>query len=74
MYKCIQCYSDYYCFDAKTGRCEYNDEIISKEKKYYYKCNKTNEEGNECEKCIDGYDLKNGLCFDNSQCGEKNEE
>ena len=43
---CIKCDSDYYCFDAKTGRCEINDEIILEDKKLYFK---TNKEGNSCE-------------------------
>ena len=71
--KCIQCDSDYYCFDSKTERCEYNDEIISEEKKYYYRCNKTNIEGTGCETCVDGYELKNGLCLEDKHCIKKNE-
>ena len=72
--KCIKCDSDYYCFDAKTERCEINDEIISEEKKFYFKCNKTNKEGNVCEICMDGYELKKGLCVDNTHCDQKDED
>lgn len=72
--KCLKCDSDYFCFDAKTERCEYNDEIISEEKLFYFNCNQTNKDGNACEICRDGYDLKNGLCVDNSHCIEKNED
>ena len=72
--KCLKCDSDYYCFDAKTGRCEINDQIISEEKLFYYKCNITNKEGNACEICMEGYELKNGLCIDDSHCVEKNED
>jgi len=72
--KCIECYSDFYCLDLKTGKCEYNDEIIDENKKFYYKCNKTNAEGNACEICLEGFTLnENGLCVDNSHCIEKNE-
>ena len=71
--KCIKCDSDYYCFNAKTERCEPNDEIISEEKKYFYRCNKTNSEGTSCEICIDGYELKNGICVDYLHCVEKDE-
>ena len=70
--KCIECDS-YFCLDIKTGKCEYNDEIIKEDKKYYYKCNKTNEEGNRCEICIDGYYInENGLCVNYENCIEKN--
>ena len=72
--KCIKCDSDYFCFDSKTERCEINDEIISEDKKFYFKCNKTNQEGNSCEICLDHYELKDGLCIDNSHCIDKNEE
>ena len=71
--KCLQC-GLYYCLDVKTGKCEYNDRIISEEKKYYYRCNKTNKEGNACEECIDNFILKNGLCIDNEHCVEKDED
>ena len=73
--KCIECYSDYYCLDLKTGKCEYNDEVIDENKKFYYKCNITNEEGTACEICLEGFTLnENGLCIDNSHCVEKDEE
>ena len=59
----------------KTGKCEYNDEIIDENKKFYYKCNRTNKEGNTCEICLDGFDLNdNGLCVDDSHCIEKNDD
>ena len=70
-YKCLKCDFDFYCFDSKTGRCEINDAIISEEKQFYFKCNKTNQEGNSCEICLNGYELENGLCIDNSHCSEK---
>ena len=71
--KCIEC-DEYYCLDAKTGKCMYNDEIESEEKKFYYRCIKSNEEGEGCEKCVEGYELINGICVDNEHCEEKNEE
>ena len=72
--KCIEC-SEYFCLDIKTGKCEYNDEIEAEDKIFYYKCKKTNEEGNACEICIEGYELnENGLCIDNTHCIEKNQD
>ena len=71
--RCIEC-SEYYCLDLKTGKCEYNDEIENEEKKYYYKCIRTNEEGTACEICLDGFNLsEEGLCIEEAHCVEKNE-
>ena len=70
--KCLQCTDYYYCLDAKTGKCEENDIIISEEKKFYFRCNKTNNEGTSCEVCLNDYSLnENGLCIDNDLCDEE---
>ena len=59
---------------ANKGICEINNKITDEDKKYYYKCNKTNEEGSVCELCIDGFSLnKNGLCTDDKHCLEEKE-
>ena len=71
--KCLEC-NLYYCLDSKTGKCVINDEIKDEESKYYYRCNKTNEEGDACEVCEEGYVLENGLCVDKEHCEEKNED
>ena len=72
--RCLLCDSNYYCLDIKTGKCEPNDEIESEDKKFYFKCNRTNKEGTSCEICIEGYRLnKNGLCVDDYHCSKKNE-
>ena len=70
--KCIEC-SENYCLNAKTGTCHSNDKIIEEGNKFYYKCNRTNSEGTECEICLnDNYELnEEGLCFDNIHCEEK---
>ena len=64
---CIQCRSNY-CLDKKTGNC-INNEIIN-ENINYYKCIQTNEEGS-CEECITDYNLKEGLCYNEKDCIEK---
>ena len=70
--KCLECDSDYYCLNIKTGKCEKNDIVTNEEKKYLYKCNKTNIEGNGCEICLNDYTLNNdGLCVDNIHCEEE---
>ena len=70
--KCKQCFDYYYCLDLKTGKCEENDIIISEEKKFYFRCNKTNNEGTACKECLFDYSLnKNGLCIDNNLCEEE---
>ena len=58
----------------KNKSCEYNYKIINEEKKYYYRCKITNENGNRCEVCVDNFTLnENGLCVDYSDnCIEKN--
>ena len=72
--KCLEC-DLYYCLDEKTGKCEYNDVIEDEEKKFYFRCNKTNEEGNACEVCEEGYTLnKKGLCVDEEHCVKKDED
>ena len=70
--KCIEC-EENYCLDIKTGKCEINYEVQNEEKKFYYKCNKTNVGGNGCEICLNQYELKNGLCVDDMHCIEKKE-
>ena len=71
--KCLKC-AQYFCLDAKTGQCIYNNDIRDENKKYYFRCNKTNEEGTKCEDCDENLSLdENGLCIDNIHCAEKNE-
>ena len=72
--KCLEC-DLYYCLNAKTGKCINNDIIEDEEKKFYFRCNKTNKEGNECKTCEDGYILsEDGLCLDDRHCEDKNED
>ena len=72
--RCIEC-NYYYCLDINTGKCEDNDFILDEEKKFYYRCNRTNKEGTECEICLEGYTLdENGLCIDMENCDEKNDD
>ena len=57
--RCAECRENY-CLNVKTGLCESNQ---NKEVTKYYKCKKTNEEGTQCEICIEGYTLdKTGVC------------
>ena len=70
--KCIKCEEYCYCFDVKTSRCVPNDEIISEDKKYYYRCNRTNKEGTACEVCLEGFILnEDGICVDKIHCIDK---
>ena len=72
---CIEC-DNYHCLDMKNKICEYNYKILNEEKKFYYRCKKTNENGNRCEVCNDNFTLnENGLCVDyGDNCIEKNDE
>ena len=70
--RCLIC-DETYCVDGKTGLCEDNDIINDIEKIFYFRCNRTDSESTKCETCIEGYELKNGLCFDDKHCIERNE-
>ena len=71
--RCKIC-SETYCLDAKDGFCEDNDYINDIDKLYYFRCNKTNSDSTECEVCLEGYELRDGLCFDEQHCIEGDEE
>ena len=72
--RCLEC-NENYCLDMKTGKCMDNDFIEDEDKKFYYRCNKTNEDGTACGECINGYTLnEDGLCFDEDHCEEKNND
>ena len=69
--KCDEC-DNLHVLNAQSGKCEINNKIIDENKKFYYKCNKTDEEGNSCETCMDNYTLNdNGICQDDIHCIEK---
>ena len=73
--KCVECDSNFYCLDKKTGKCEKNYEIEKEEQKIYYRCNITNDEGTKCQQCIDEdnkYIINDdGICVDDVHCIEK---
>ena len=66
--KCLEC-DDRHCLNVKTGECGSNEVIKKEEEKLYYRCNRTNEEGTKCAKCLDGYELSDkGFCVDKIHC------
>ena len=71
--KCLECKFNY-CLNNKTGKCIINNKIISDDKKFYYKCLKTNEDETSCDICEKDYTLKNGLCIDDIHCEIKNDQ
>ena len=72
--RCIEC-NYYYCLDLKTGKCKDNDVIEDEEKKYYFRCNRTNKEGTACEICMEDFSLtEDGLCVDMEKCEEKKDD
>ena len=72
--KCNEC-NRYYCLDVPNKNCVDNTKVIDEEKQFYYKCRKTNEEGDKCESCIDGYSLNNnGICVNDKSCKEKDDD
>ena len=71
--KCNECNNNY-CLDIKTGKCENNNLVKYENKIFYYRCNRTNEEGDRCEFCLDGFSLnEDGLCIDKNSCKEEKE-
>ena len=69
--KCLEC-SEYYCFDVKKQKCFDNDFLYDEKEKIYINCNRTNEEGDKCEECLEGYELGNeGYCTNFERCIEK---
>jgi len=62
--RCSECRENF-CLNAKTGLCIFNYEITDENKKFYYKCKRTNEEGNKCQVCMEGYSLdETGICVE----------
>ena len=71
--RCIKC-EDYYCLDVKKGICVDNEFLETEDDKIYFACNITNEDGTECEECIDGYQVgSEGYCIDVDRCEIENE-
>jgi len=65
--KCSEC-DDLFCLDVKTGICVNNDFLHDVNKKLYFACKKTNNEGTECDQCLDGYKLTDGHCVNLDDC------
>jgi hypothetical protein len=71
--KCLEC-DEYHCLNLKNNLCYSNLKIKSEEEQFYYNCNQTNQEGTECEICLEGYVLnEKGLCIDEGHCSYKEE-
>ena len=70
--KCTEC-DKYSCLDLKKNICEYKYlPPINEEKKIYYLCNKTNNEGTECAECEnEKLVLINGICVNKYECEEE---
>ena len=67
--RCIQCNTDIYCLNKKTGWCMYNQAIENEDDKIYFNCNMTNNEGNKCELCLNGFRVNNkGFCEYEEYC------
>ena len=72
--KCLEC-DEYYCLNKKNGKCYDNYYPPEEENNLiYFNCNKTNEDGTECEECVsDNFEIINGLCYNIGGC-EKMED
>lgn len=72
--KCVQC-NENYCLDVENEKCIKNNLYMfdNDKEKNFYKCLRTNKDGNKCEICESDYSLnENGICIDNIHCKEKN--
>ena len=68
---CEQCEEDY-CLDLSDGKCYINWDVINEEKLFYFRCNRTNKEGTECEICNNGLILdEHGMCVEKNHCEEE---
>lgn len=69
--ECKVC-EDTYCLDVKKKKCMHNDFLENENQKIYIACNRTNDEGDKCELCLDGYEVDdNGICVNEERCVEK---
>ena len=67
---CEKCLENY-CLDRNKKICQYNGEINGEEDKKYFRCAKTNEQGNSCSECEQGLTLnEEGLCINEEDCCE----
>jgi hypothetical protein len=69
--KCLEC-DEFYCLDVKRQKCIDNDMLENFDIKIYFSCNRTNDQGNACEQCIEGYEVnEEGYCIDVEYCIER---
>ena len=73
--KCIEC-DEYSCLDLNKNTClDKYSPPESEDKKIYYLCNKTNNEGTECALCEnEKLELINGICVNKYECEEEKDE
>ena len=71
---CEKCMENY-CLDNNKKTCEFNGEINEESDKKYFRCAKTNEQGNACVECEQGLTLnEEGLCINEEDCCEMEED
>ena len=69
--ECNVC-NEAYCLDVKNNKCVENDYLQDGKENIFIACNRTNEMGDKCELCLDGYEPnENGYCVDVERCEEK---
>lgn len=70
-FRCSIC-SENYCLNNNKGICIQNDRIENDNYKIYFACNYTNDEGTECQQCLDGYEVnEEGYCVDSKRCVQR---
>lgn len=65
---CQECRYDY-CLNKNNGKCYKNYEIIDENKKLYFQCLNTDNDGKVCKQCAENYEVgENGLCVNLNDC------
>lgn len=69
---CLQCDKGF-CYDKKKKTCFDNYNIESEKNIKYFGCEYTDEKGEKCEKCLDGYTYENEICVNKKNCKEEDD-
>ena len=67
---CLRCDKGF-CYDKNKKTCYDNYNIENEKNIKYFGCEYTDEGGNICEKCIEGYTYENGICINKKNCKEE---
>ncbi len=67
---CLKCDTGF-CYDKKKKMCFDNYNIENENNTKYFGCEYTDEKGEKCEQCIEGYTFEKGICDNKKYCEEE---